>query len=149
MRRCSKNITRFSLMTFLFISFGCRAQYLMHNQQEAYKIQENEKRFINKPLDSLLGAIKPPIRLASAEITNNSPSSGYFVLSFRKPTDKAIFNSDSTNVKIVVYLKEPFEWKPQNEGRGLERLVWSSEDQKKYGHLTVMMVRVLGIKKAE
>lgn len=144
-----KKIFLFSLTAFLFINSGCHAQYLMHSPQEAYKIQENEKRFINKPLDSLIAAIKPPIRMAMAEMTSNSPASGYFVFTFNTPAEwealQPVFHSkDSSEVKIVVYLKEPFEWEPKEAGTGLEKLIWTKEDVKKYGHLTVIGIRVLG-----
>lgn len=122
----------------------------MRSQQEAYKIQENERRFINKPLDSLIAAIKPTIKMARAEMTFNSPASGYFVFTFTSFSDsemKRTVNKNYSAVKVVVYLKEPFEWKPKDGSNADERLAWTKSDEKKYGHLTVIRIRVLDSKK--
>ena len=143
-----KKIILFSLIAFLFINSSCHAQYLVHDPQEAYKIQDNLNRFLNKPLDSLIAAIKPPIRRAMAEMTSNSPASGYFTFTFNTPAEwQALRNKDSSEIKIRVYLKEPFEWEPKELGTGLEKLIWTKEDVKKYGHLTVIRIWVLGGKK--
>lgn len=140
-----KKILLLSLTAFILINSSCHAQYLVQTKKEAYNIKKNEKRFINKPLDSLLAAIKAPIKMATAEMTYGSPASGYFIFTFSTPAElEKILSKGISEVKIVVYLKEPFEWEPKESGKGLERLVWTKEDAKKYGHLTVVLIRVVG-----
>lgn len=129
---------------------GCRAQYLVHNPQEAYKILENQGRFLNKPLDSLLAAIQPSFGTMMAEKTANSPASGYFVFTFTTPAEtKKLLSQGISEVKVRVYLKEPFEWDPQKRGVGIDRIAWTKEDVKKYGHLTVTAILVYGGKRYE
>lgn len=145
-----KTIILFILTAFMLINSSCHAQYLMRSQQEAYKIQENNERFINKPLDSLLAVIKPQIKLARAEMTSNSPASGYIVFTFTSFSDSELKRRVDKNyspVKIVVYLKEPFEWESKVGSNADERLAWTKQDEKKYGHLTVIIIRVLDGKK--
>lgn len=140
-----KKILLLSLTAFFLINSSCHSQYLVRNQQEAYKIKQNEMRFINKPLDSLLAAIRPPIKMARAEMTANSPASGYFVFTFSTPAERQkILSKNYSEVKVVAYLKEPFKWEPKESGKGLEKLVWTEEDVKRYGHLTVILIRVVG-----
>lgn len=139
-----------NLFITLLLGISCQAQYLMHNQQEAYKIQENEKRFINKSLDSLLSAIKPPIKMARAEMTTNSPASGYFVFTFSSFSDsekKRRTDKEYNPAKIVVYIKEPFKWDPKIGNTADEKLSWTKEDREKYGSLTVIRIWVLGERK--
>ena len=145
-----KKIITFGLIFFTMTNVSCHAQYLVHNPQEAYKIQDNLNRFLNKPLDSLIAAIKPPFGTAMAEMTANSPASGYFVFTFSTPAEsKELLSKGISEVKIQVYLKEPFKWDPDERGVGIERIAWTKEDMKKYGHLTVIVIRVYGGKKYE
>ena len=140
-----KRIILFNLIAFLFINSSCHAQYLVHDPQEAYKIQENVNRFLNKPLDSLIAAIKPPFGTAMAEMTANSPASGYFVFTFSTPAEsKELLSKGISEVKIRVYLKEQFKWNPDERGVGIERIAWTKEDVKRYGHLTVIAISVYG-----
>lgn len=45
-------------------------------------------------------------------------------------------------VLLVIYVKEPLDWKWEKRPKGNE-LVWTKEDAEKYGNLTVVRIKVI------
>lgn len=134
----------FTILLFI-ANHGCHAQQLVKTPGDAYKIKENEQKFINKPLKTLLKEIKPEIKMAAGNHgINGHFDGGYFTFKF-VTFDKSHRSEakDETPVTIVVYVIENFEWDYQKRPSG-KQLTWTKEDAEKYGDLTVVAFRVYG-----
>lgn len=129
----------------LLVSSNCYSQPMMKTVNDAQIIKTNEGQFINKPLQDLLKEIKPQIKRVTASPSKNIQSSvGYLLFNFVDSKQKdSLRAKQKTPVTIVVYVKEYFEWDFQKRPKGKET-VWTQEDAKRYGNLTIVGFRVYG-----
>lgn len=136
-----KNTIKIFAILFLLLSYGCKAQQMVQIPNEVYKLKENEKQFLNKPLKNILKEIKPDIKIAFG--TLDTPS--YFV--FRFINIQELNNGGAigqNNLSLIVYVKEPIEeWSNGKRPKDLE-LKWTKEDLEKYGNYTVIRIKVIG-----
>ena len=124
---------------------SCFSQKLVQKDSDIQKIKENENRFIGKSLKILLDEIKPPIKRVTATPSKNIQSyvgNFHFYFMDNKMVDSTR-SKGKTPITLVVYVKEYFEWDFQKRPKGKET-VWTSEDAKKYGNLTIVGFRVYG-----
>jgi len=103
-------------LLFLIILFSrnSSAQPLMQTVADAHKLKDDEQRFINKPLKTLLKEIGPEIRVVLAEGKRAHGALSYFVFWF---VDKEEYKKYSCAGKdppgIRVMIKERFDWDNQ------------------------------------
>lgn len=139
-----KQILTILTFTLLLLTTSCHAQ-MMRTLNDAQKLKINEKEFIGQPLKTLLKEIKPEIKMVSANpSTSNQVRLGYFIFRF---VDAQTYDSSLAKQKyllqITVFVKEPFVWNKNNKSLN-ERFKWTKNDEKKYGQLTIVGIRVFG-----
>ena len=140
-----KWIKLFLWFILLFLFLSCHSQKLVKTEKDSYKIKENEKSFIGKPLKDLLKQITPKINMVVAESNNGIHTRGnYFRFNFVdiKQSNTLKINGKQP-ISIIVYVKEFFDWDFQKRLKGKES-IWTKEDEEKYGNLTVTGFRVYG-----
>lgn len=134
-----KNTIRIIAILFLLINYSCKAQ-MVQTTKDIYLLKKNEQQFIGKPLRDLLKEIKPEINTGSA-----SNEEGYQYFSFRFRTMKQWKKNEGSyedRVLLVIYVKEPIDWKWEKRPKGNE-LIWTKEDAEKYDNLTVVRIKVI------
>ncbi len=134
-----KNTFRIFVLLFLLTNYNCISQQLVQTTNDAYKLKQNEQKFLNKPLKNLLNEIKPEIKMVDG--TLNSPD--YFTFKFVTHDEYIKGKKEKKYISIYVYVKEPINWKSENRLEG-KRFVWTKEDVNKYGNYTVVWIRVIG-----
>lgn len=132
----------FIAFLMLFTSVCCKAQ-LVQTVDDVKKIETNKQQFIKKPLEKLLKEIKPEIKIAYGH-PSTYESLGYLRLFF---VDTATYNQyaskNKTPVGLVIRLGGNFDWNPATKPKN-KKFSWTKEDEKKYGKLTVVDIRVTG-----
>lgn len=132
-------LAKMILFLIILSSCACNAQKLVQTIGDISKIQSNKDRFINCPLKYFLDEIGPPIkRVTASPSLNNNEFVGRFTFHFKD--DKEISSLKSKGkfpTTIMVYVKENFDWDYHKRTKGKET-VWTKEDAKKYGNLTVI-----------
>lgn len=80
-----------------------------------------------------------------AQPSNNIQSYvGNFIFNFVDTKQKdSLRSKNKIPVTIVVYVKENFDWDFHKRPKGKET-VWTAEDAKKYGELTIVGIRIYG-----
>jgi hypothetical protein len=134
----------FFLVLVLITNTGC-TQKMVQVPSDAKKLMENKDLFIGKPLKELLNEINPKIKRVIATPSNNIQSyMGNFRFNFMD--NEQVNKSRSKNkvpITIVVFVKEYFDWDFHKRPKG-KQTVWTSDDVKKYGDLTIVGFRVYG-----
>jgi len=134
-----KNILRIFALLFILSNNSCKAQQMVQNTNDAYKLKINEQQFINKPLKDLLKELKPVIKAAYA--INDNPF--FFSFRFRSPEQqKKNEGSWEDRVSLYVYVKDPIDWQYEKRPIGKE-MAWTKEDAEKYGNLIVIRIKVI------
>lgn len=115
----------------------------MQKASDVQKIEINKTRFIGKPLKNLLNEIKPPIKRVMAQPSVNIDSYvGNFRFNFIDNKQKdSLSKKRITPITLVVFVKEHFDWDFHKRPKGKET-VWTAEDAKKYGELTIIGFRI-------
>lgn len=137
------------LSILLIVSFlcvcGCHAQQLVKTVSDLPDLEKKKAKYINQPLSLLLKEIKPAIKTVLGRPTSqtvNEPGALIFHFVDNKEFEKQK-QQGNTPISIIVLVKEDFEWDRAGipaDKRGL----WTIEDAKKYGNLTVLNIHVFG-----
>jgi hypothetical protein len=120
------------------------AQKLVSNISELKKIEEHHSMFVYKPLSYLLSEIEPTIIrvIGSPSSQNNSRSA--FLMYFISDEEKNKLQAKGVEpIHLFIYIKEDFQWNVKERYDNNKRN-WSIDDLKKYGHLTVLKVSIIG-----
>src|SRR5690349_16566787 len=122
---------------------ACYAQKLIQKESDIYKISQQDSLFIGKPLRVLLEQIKIPIKRVMAEPSKDIYSYvGNFRFNFLDNNSmEAAKSKGKKPIALTVLVKEYFEWDFTKRPKGKET-VWTTEDVKKYGNLTVVGFRI-------
>lgn len=132
-----------TLIFLVFGSFSCKSQQIMRTLNDAQKLQSNKRFFIGKPLYTLLKEIAPEIKTALVR-ESSAENLGAFIFRFVDRENQKKYNKDRKfPLGITVFVKEKLECNPADKPMG-EREKWTKKDEKKYGNLTVMDIRVYG-----
>ena len=141
MRYLFKTIAIIFLLT---TNFCCHYQQIMRTVKDAQKLQTNKKSFIGKPLKNLLKEVGPEIKMVFVEPDRADGALSYIMFKFVDREGQKIYNREhKIPLGITVFVKEKFEWDKSNKPLA-EREKWTKEDEKKYGNLTVLDIRVYG-----
>jgi len=120
------------------------AQKLVSNLSELHKINEHEKKFINKPLSILLGEIQPSIMKVIGSPSSQNGTSSRFIMFFISDEEKNKLEAKGIKpIHLFIIIKEDFKWNVKERYNNNKRN-WSIDDLEKYGHLTVGSVHVNG-----
>lgn len=135
-----------SSLIILFVSSAmfCKAQ-LVQMPVDAKLLEINEKKIIDKPLETLFNEIKPPIRRVVVSPGGGGETNSFFIFYF--VDDEEYYNlkkESKTPISIRVYTKEIINWDLSGKAKNDWRK-WGEDDAKKYGNLTVRAIRVSGI----
>jgi hypothetical protein len=140
-----KNYLNLIIVLLSLCNGACHPSRLVQTIEDASKLELNEKKFIGKPLNKLLAAIKPKIEVAVGRPGNKGEAN---IISFY-PISKNEYSryrmQDKFPPAIRVYLKENFEW--DRTHMGVNWMNWTERDRKKYGVLTVVAIRVDNVKR--
>lgn len=140
-----KKLSRIFVLFLIVISSSCYAQQIVRTTNDAKKLEFNKNLFIGKSLKILLNEINPKIEMVSANPSNsNQIKLGYFIFRFTnfKTYDSLRIKQKKYPLQIEVFVKEPFDWNTKT--KALNKFQWTKEDEKKYGNLTVLNIRVFG-----
>ncbi len=133
------------LLSFVLIAAtSCKAQ-MIQTVNDAKKLEIGKDKFIGKPLKELLAQIKPPVKRMAA-IPGGTTSASHIFLYFLTDSSyhQYIDQTGKTPTRIDVQVAEGnFEWNPVTKAKG-HQYDWTKEDEKKYGNLTVVNIRVTG-----
>jgi hypothetical protein len=134
------------LILFLHVFFTnvLTAQKLVSNLSELKNIEEHHSKFVYKPLSYLLSEIQPSIIrvIGSPSSQNNSRSA--FLMYFISDEEKNKLQAKGIDpIHLFIYIKEDFQWNVKERYDNNKR-DWSIDDLKKYGHLTVLKVAIIG-----
>lgn len=136
MKKTLKNIS----ILFLLLNFSCKAQQLIQTTKDVNQLSINSQHYINRPLKELLREIKPQIKSAWG---NNEGGNQFFSFKFIDQDEIKRKSIKDNSVGLYVYVKENLDWDFDKRVRGKEYL-WTKEDIKKYGNLTVIRIKVIG-----
>lgn len=137
-----KNIWNFFLAASLLLVSPIQAQ-LMRNLSDVQKLKEQEAKFIGKPLKKLIKEIGPEIRMASAQSNRPDNHASYIIFKFVDSKEYLKKEKGKSYTSIIVFIKENFDWNSSKNSKSLN-YTWTKEDEKKYGSLTVVGIRVFG-----
>jgi len=134
-----KQIFKFLVLPLLIGTISCRAQ-MVQTTNDLNKLIINKNQFIGKPLSDLLQQIKPPIKRAMV-FPGSIETNSYFYFVSDSDFHKYWQEEKKTPPHIRVMVKEyNFNWdKPKEHWND-----WTKEDEKEYGNLTVVDIRVTG-----
>ena len=130
-------------MVILFSTFNisCHGQEMVQKSGDAPDLEINKSKFVGKTLKMLLKQIKPKIESAIAR-EGNSMQIGFFNFYFTPKKDYDKYRSqDKFPLTIKVYVKGSFVWDRRGSTEDT-RLNWSLEDEKKYGDLIIVDIKV-------
>jgi len=132
-------------VTFLLLHTISFSQKLISRESDVKKIEENKDLFIGKPLSFLLNEIGPAIKrvMANPSVNNNSHVGNFRFNFMDEAKIKKVRNKGLAPITLVVFVKENFEWDLQSRVKDKET-VWTNEDIKKYGNLTIVGFRTYG-----
>lgn len=133
-----------TLVSILIISSYCWGQPVMRSLDDAKKIKENEKTYINHPLSDLLRDIQPAITAVLASpSSDNNVRLGSLTFRFQDTaTMQKLRNRGKQPLSIIVFVKEPFEWNFKNRSAD-KKFSWTLEDKERLKNLTVVGLRVV------
>lgn len=137
--------TALFLVAFV-VTAGCKAQ-LVKTSSDLSKLKTAEKTLAGQSLAKFLREIGLPITRVTAIATENPEHSpGFFRFQFQDvKTIDSLKSRNALPLGVLVYIKEAFDW--DYLGRPDEQKnVWTADDARRYGHLTVTRLRVLGPK---
>lgn len=116
---------------------------LMRTLSDVQKLKEQEAKFIGKPLKKLIKEIGPEIRMASAQSNRPDNHASYIIFKFVDSKEYLKKEKGKSYTSIIVFIKENFDWNNSKNSKSLN-YTWTKEDEKIYGSLTVVGIRVFG-----
>ena len=117
----------------------------MRTLSDVQELKEQEAKFINKPLKKLLKEIGTKIRMASGQTNRPDNHASYIIFKFVDAEVYLKHEKGKSYTSIIVFIKENYDWDSSRKSES-ENYHWTKEDEKKYGSLTVVGIRVFGEK---
>lgn len=127
----------------MFLLTWCQGQKLMQKLEDAKKLQQQQEKFVNKPLKNLLAQISPEIKSTIGDVECiNKKKMNTIIFYFEERKDFLRRKQKSENpTRIMVYLINP-------ESKIYPKLdkhtPWSIEKTNIYGDFIVKRISVLG-----
>ena len=133
------------LIVFFLITamIFCHAQQMVQTPKDIFNLCQKDKEFIGKPLRVLLKEIKPPIKMVFAEGGWAEQAPKFFFFFMSKQDYDSCGRQGNLPLRLVVYVSEFFQWSYVSRGKE-KSLVWTNEDEEKYGNLLITAIRVSG-----
>jgi hypothetical protein len=134
-----------AIFTFsIIISTSCYAQQMVNKTSDTKKLEINKTEFVGKPLKELLKEIGPKIETAlGSPSSSEQPGFINFYFTQKKDYDK-YRKQNKFPLTLKVYVKGDFDWNKKGKTNE-DWLNWTKEDEKKYGELIVLDIKVYNV----